>query len=182
VPTLITHALLPLIAAGVAGRGRISPRLMMAGIAAAVLPDADVIGFRLGIPYGAGLGHRGASHSLLFALICGLVAMMAAKRLRASRRTVFAFVALAAASHGLTDMLTNGGHGVALWWPLSGERLFWAVRPVEVSSIGIRALTDGSLVHVLASEILWLVLPTVLLALLFRRLTAPHIDLQRGQS
>lgn len=181
-PTLITHALLPLIAARVASRGRISPRLTMAGITAAVLPDADVIGFRLGVPYGAELGHRGASHSLLFAFICGLVAMVAAKRLKTSRRLAFAFVALAAASHGLTDMLTNGGHGIALWWPLSGERLFWAVRPIEVSSIGTRALTNGSLVHVLASEMLWLVLPTALLALLFRGLAAPHIDLQRGQS
>lgn len=181
-PTILTHALLPLIAAGGAGKERVSPRLVMAGMVAAVLPDADVIGFRLGIPYGAELGHRGASHSLLFALLCGLVGLVAANKLKTSSWLGFWFVALAAASHGLTDMLTDGGRGVALWWPFSTERLFWPVRPVEVSSIGMRAVTDGSLMQLLLSEALWLLLPAILLALLFRRLVAPHIDLVRGQS
>lgn len=149
---------------------------------AAVLPDADVIGFRLGIPYGAELGHRGASHSLLFALLCGLVAMATANRLKSSRRVASAFVALSAASHGLADMLTDGGRGIALWWPLSAERLFWPIRPVEVSPIGVRALTDGSMLRVLASEALWLLLPATLLALLFRLAVPPHIDLPKGQS
>jgi len=159
-----------------------SPRLVVAGMAAAILPDADVIGFRFGIPYGAELGHRGASHSLLFALLCGLAALIAADRLKSGRLVAFAFVSFSAASHGLTDMLTNGGRGVALWWPLSAQRLFWPVRPVDVSSIGIDALTDGSLIHVLASEALWLLLPATLLSLLFRWATSPHIDLPEGQS
>lgn len=180
-PTILTHALLPLIAAAGA-RGRIPPRLAVAGMAVAVLPDADVIGFRFGVPYGAGLGHRGATHSLLFAILCGLAGIVAARGLKAAPRLAFAFLTLSAASHGLTDMLTNGGRGVALWWPLSADRLFWPVRPVEVSSIGLRALTDGSLLRVLVSEALWLLLPAILLALLFRRLAARHIDLAGGQS
>ena len=149
---------------------------------AAILPDADVIGLRLGIPYGAELGHRGASHSLLFAFLCGLAAMGTSRKLKARPFGAYAFVALSAASHGLTDMLTNGGRGIALLWPFSAERLFWPVRPVEVSSIGLRALTDGSMASVLASEILWLVAPATLLAILFRKLVATHIDLTTGQS
>ena len=181
-PTIITHALLPLIAGKALGSRRISPRLIWAGIVAAMLPDTDVIGFRLGIPYGAELGHRGASHSLMVALLCGAAAAMVARILRSSPLAAFAFVALSAASHGLTDMLTNGGRGIALWWPFSAEPLFWPVRPVEVSSIGLRALTDGSMASVVASEILWLVAPATLLALLFRGVVATHIDLVRGQS
>lgn len=181
-PTLLTHALLPLIAAKAMGRDRISSRLTMAGVVAAMLPDADVIGFRFGIPYGAELGHRGASHSLLFAVLVGAAAMFAARRLLTTPTCAFAFVALSTASHGLTDMLTDGGRGVALWWPLSDERLFWPVRPVEVSSIGLSALTDGSLAGVLLSELLWLVLPAMLIALLYRRTVHPHIDLAQGQS
>jgi len=38
----------------------------------AVLPDADVIGFPFGINYGGLLGHRGLSHSLLFAVLWSL--------------------------------------------------------------------------------------------------------------
>jgi len=36
-----------------------------------VIPDADVLGFKLGISYGDPFGHRGASHSILFALVLG---------------------------------------------------------------------------------------------------------------
>ena len=38
-----------------------------------LLPDADVIGFRFGIRYADAWGHRGATHSLLFALAMGFV-------------------------------------------------------------------------------------------------------------
>lgn len=181
-PTIITHALLPLIAATAFKPGLISRRLAGAGALAAILPDGDVIGFRLGIPYGADLGHRGASHSLLFAMLFGAIAASFAPQLGASRWKAFLFVGLAAASHGLTDMLTSGGRGVALWWPLTSERLFWPVRPVEVSPIGIRGLADGSLVNVLESEFLWLIMPAAIIAILFGKLVVPHIDLTGGRS
>ena len=46
-PTVLTHALLP-VAAGIAlGRSRVPPRLVAAGMAAAMLPDADVAMFAL---------------------------------------------------------------------------------------------------------------------------------------
>jgi inner membrane protein len=69
-PTLITHPAVPLAAALLGGR-KISGRLLVAGIIGSILPDADVIGFRLGIPYGHLLGHRGFSHSIAFALLLG---------------------------------------------------------------------------------------------------------------
>lgn len=171
-----------MIAAGAIGGGRVSRRLMAAGVIAAILPDADVIGFRLGIAYGAEFGHRGASHSAAAAVLLGLLAWAAAARLKAPPAVAFLFVAASAASHGLTDMLTNGGRGVALWWPLSDVRLFWPARPVEVAPFGLRALTDGSLGHLLASEGLWLILPAVAVGLLYRLVSHPHIDLTKGQS
>jgi membrane-bound metal-dependent hydrolase YbcI (DUF457 family) len=39
------------------------------GALCAVVPDLDVIGFRLGIHYGDFWGHRGFTHSLLFAAL-----------------------------------------------------------------------------------------------------------------
>ncbi|HEY1034530.1 MAG TPA: metal-dependent hydrolase, partial [Pseudoxanthomonas sp.] len=67
-PTILTHPLLPLAAGIALGRNRVPPRLAAAGMAVAMLPDADVAMFALGIDYAHAFGHRGASHSLVFAL------------------------------------------------------------------------------------------------------------------
>ncbi|WP_097048802.1 metal-dependent hydrolase [Stenotrophomonas sp. CC120223-11] len=74
-PSIITHAAVPLALWCAADRGRIPPRLLAAGVIAAMLPDADVLAFVLHIPYADAFGHRGASHSLLFA---GVLAALAA--------------------------------------------------------------------------------------------------------
>lgn len=74
-PSIITHAAVPLALWCAADRGRIPPRLLAAGVIAAMLPDADVLAFALHIPYADAFGHRGASHSLLFA---GVLATLAA--------------------------------------------------------------------------------------------------------
>ena len=69
--TLITHPL-PALALGLAlGSRVIPPRLLWLGVIAACLPDADMLAFRLGIAYQDVFGHRGFSHSLLFAGLCG---------------------------------------------------------------------------------------------------------------
>jgi inner membrane protein len=50
-PTIFTHAVLPLVFGLALGHKTVSPRLIAAGMVAAVLPDADVVGFAFGIPY-----------------------------------------------------------------------------------------------------------------------------------
>ncbi len=75
-PSIITHAAVPLALWCAADRGRIPPRLLGAGVIAAMLPDADVIAFALHIPYADAFGHRGASHSLLFAGVLAMVATL----------------------------------------------------------------------------------------------------------
>ncbi|HEL4111903.1 TPA: metal-dependent hydrolase [Stenotrophomonas maltophilia] len=77
-PSIITHAAVPLALWCAADRGRIPPRLLAAGVIAAMLPDADVLAFALHIPYADAFGHRGASHSLLFAgVLAALAALLA---------------------------------------------------------------------------------------------------------
>jgi inner membrane protein len=167
-PTILTHAVVPLAVGLGLGAGVISRRLLVAGMVAAILPDCDVVAFKLGIAYGNDFGHRGASHSLAFALILGVLALAMSTRLRSTRPVAFLFVALAALSHGLLDMFTNGGLGVALWWPLSDERLFAPWRVIEVSPIGVtRFLTERGLA-VLQSELLWVWLPALLVFLAIR--------------
>ncbi len=75
-PSIITHAAVPLALWCAADRGRIPPRLLAAGVVAAMLPDADVLAFALHIPYADAFGHRGASHSLLFACALAILAAL----------------------------------------------------------------------------------------------------------
>jgi inner membrane protein len=97
----------------------------------AMLPDVDVVAFRLGIPYAAPWGHRGAAHAMLIALALGAGVGLWARSLR------LAMLAMAATvSHALLDTLTDGGLGVALLWPFSLTRFFAPWRPLPVAPIG----------------------------------------------
>jgi inner membrane protein len=62
-------------------------------------------------------------------------------------------------------MLTDGGLGVAIAWPLSERRYFFPWRPIHVSPIGMRFFSAHSWA-VIGSELLWVWLPASLLALL----------------
>jgi len=113
----------------------------------ALLADVDAIGFRLGVPYAAPFGHRGATHSIAAAALAGLVVGLVARRPRVG------LVAFAVAlSHPLLDALTNGGLGVALWWPFSNARWFAPWRPIPVAPIGTRLFSARGL-HVMLVEL-----------------------------
>ena len=162
-PTIMTHAVLPLAIAVAAGRGRISPKLAIAGAVFAVLPDADVIGFRFGIEYAHEWGHRGASHSIVFAAMCAAGLSLVWKEARSVAG--FAFLTFAMASHGLLDTLTNGGLGAALWWPFDETRIFAPHTPVQVSPIGAAFFSMRG-VETLFSELRWIWLPCLAMALI----------------
>ncbi len=153
-PTIFTHPAVPLALGLALGRKTLSPRLIAAGAFASILPDFDSIAFKLGIAYADQFGHRGASHSLLFALAVGFIGAAAAPWLRTTRWRALWFIALCTASHPLLDALTNGGLGVALLWPWSHERIFGPWRPIAVSPIGI-GFFSGRGVRVLWSELFW---------------------------
>ncbi|HEY9103672.1 metal-dependent hydrolase [Chitinimonas sp.] len=157
-PTIISHAAVPLALGLGLGRRWISPRLLLAGVVLAMLPDLDVLSFKLGVAYGDALGHRGFSHALLTAALCAAGLSGVARYLGARLWMCWLFLFVAMASHGLLDTLTNGGHGVALLWPWSDTRWFAPWRPIEVSPIGFSFLSLRGLV-VLASELLWIWLP-----------------------
>lgn len=162
-PTILTHAALP-FAAGIAlGRRHVPPRLVLAGMAAAMLPDADVAMFAVGVDYAHAFGHRGASHSLVFALASGLLAAGFARLIGTSRRIAFLFITLSTASHPLLDMLTDGGLGVALLWPWTEGRYFAPWRVVEVSPFAHRFFSTRG-IEVLCSEVRWIMGPALVVA------------------
>lgn len=180
-PTVLTHAALPLIAALAVGQGPRSRRLGICCAVAAVIPDLDVAGRAFGVSSESLLGHRGISHSIAAATAIALIGgAMLARRYRWSVALPCLF--LSALSHGLTDMLTDGGKGIAVLWPISGDRLFAPFRPIKVSPILLRGFENGKLPLVLASELIWLIAPALFFALLVRRAGPPHIDLDKGQS
>lgn len=153
-PTVFTH---PIPVAAVAlglGAQVISLRLLAAGVVCALLPDIDVISFHWGINYANILGHRGFSHSLVFALAVGAVGALIAPWLRSKRSVAFWITGGAVISHILLDAMTNGGLGVALFWPLSGERYFLPWRPIQVSPFSLQALFSQRGLAILKSELL----------------------------
>jgi len=48
---------------------QVPKRVWVAGALCSIVPDIDVIGFRFGIHYGDFWGHRGFTHSLVFAAL-----------------------------------------------------------------------------------------------------------------
>lgn len=179
-PSIITHAAVPLALWCAADRGRIPPRLLAAGVIAAMLPDADVLAFALHIPYADAFGHRGASHSLLFALVVAALATLllsfgsrrpwsavlcqprlastTARPTAVSTVQAAVFVFVCAASHPLLDAMTSGGLGVALAWPWSEHRFFAPWRPIRVSPFAPQFFSARGLATLL-SELRWVWLP-----------------------
>jgi inner membrane protein len=140
------------------------PGVLLAGMVLTLLPDIDVIGFRFGIAYGDLLGHRGLTHSLIFALVVGGLAAWPASRLAgAGWRVLFLYFFLCLASHGLLDALTDGGLGIAFLSPFSNERFFFDFRPVRVSAISVQRFFAGDWPGLLAMEFRWIWLPALAL-------------------
>lgn len=161
-PTAFTH---PAAALGLFPwfRGQIGrPGVLIAGAALTLLPDLDVFAFRLGIPYEHMLGHRGISHSIAFAFAASALAAAIGTRVwRLHFGLLWSYFFLCLVSHGLLDMVTSGGLGIALFAPFSNERYFFEFRPVRVSSIGMSFFTNGRWPAVLASEARWIWLPAL---------------------
>lgn len=160
-PTIFSHVAVPLATGLGLGTQWVSKRLLAAGMVASILPDADVIAFKLGIAYASSFGHRGASHSIAFTLIVALLACACARPLCTTRLAAFLFVFISTLSHPLLDMLTNGGHGVALFWPFSDARIFSPWQVVEVSPLTLQRLLSQRGAAVALSELQWIWLPAV---------------------
>ncbi|MET3448166.1 inner membrane protein [Ralstonia sp. 1138] len=132
-----------------------------------MLPDLDVAALRLGIRYQDVFGHRGATHSIAFALALAMLAALAHPLLKSTAWRSAIFVGLAALSHPLLDMCTNGGMGVALLWPFSEHRWFFPLRPIAVSPLGVSQFLGPRGLAVMVSELYWVWLPTASLFLAF---------------
>lgn len=150
----------------------------MAGVVASIIPDLDVLAFKFGIAYSDDMGHRGITHSMLFALVAGLIAYYLAPLLKSPPKRAALFVFIAGISHGLLDMCTNGGLGIAFFWPFSHGRFFMPWQIIEVSPLKIDQVLSARGLVVIYSELRWVWLPCILIgiALAMARGKAQAID------
>jgi inner membrane protein len=117
------------------------------------------------------LGHRGLSHSLPFAAAFAALLTFGLRGAQpAGRATLWLFLFLATASHGVLDAFTNGGLGVGFFAPFSGTRYFFPARPILVSPLGIAPFFSASGVTVLLNELTWIWMPSAIVVLISRRM------------
>ena len=158
--SIISHPAIPLAIGLGLGSGVISRKLLVAGVVCSIVPDLDVYLRRAADAYSA-FGHRGLTHSIVFALLCGAVAAALSRKLDTRPLIAFLFVSVATASHGFLDAFTTGGSGILFFWPFSDERHFMPLQFIQVSPIGIREFISFHGALVLWSELKYLWLPAV---------------------
>jgi inner membrane protein len=162
-PSVFSHAIAAVALGGAVVGAPARLTIWGLGAVCAVLPDVDVISFHLDLPFGHVLGHRGLSHSLIFA--AGLASMVAVL-LRPTRTPspsvarLWVFFFLATASHGVLDAMTDGGLGVAFFAPFSDARYFFPWRPIVVSPISVVEFLGPRGLEVMWSEIGWIWAPS----------------------
>ena len=162
-PTIFSHAFFASSIGSAFAPAHLRIRFIILTALCAMLPDADVVSFFFGIEYGNHLGHRGITHSILFAIALGwAIAFLCFRDLEVSRWKLALYFSAVTLSHPLLDMLTNGGLGVALLAPFSDERFFFPWRPIAVSPIGLGFFSDRGLAVAL-SEIVWIWLPSIVI-------------------
>lgn len=166
--SLISHAVVALGIGTAFARPGIAKHVWILGAICSAVPDIDVIGFRFGIHYGDFWGHRGFTHSLLFAAILATLATVLGfvhGSPGLSRFSLWAYFFLAAASHGFLDAMTNGGLGVAFFSPFNNARYFLPWRPIAVSPISAMRFFSERGLAVLRSELVWIWIPAGLFAI-----------------
>jgi inner membrane protein len=130
-----------------------------------VLPDLDILGFYMGIKYGSIFGHRGFFHSLTFAIIAGLLVVLAAfpgvKRFTIKWWGLLAFFAIVVVSHGFLDSITDKGLGVGFFIPFDNTRYHMPWRPVYASPMRIGRFFSQAGLRVLYNEIIWIWIPMI---------------------
>jgi len=134
-----------------------SKLLLLCAIFSTILPDFDVIGFKFGISYLHPLGHRGFTHSIVFALLWALILMFTFGK--KNKSIWFLVIFLSTISHGILDAMTSGGKGVGFFIPFNNNRFFFPFREIKVSPLGIENFFSDWGLNVLLSEIKYIIIP-----------------------
>lgn len=123
-----------------------------------MIPDFDAFSTA---SYGTALGHRGFTHSFVFALGIGLLAAgLTFKHFKMRFWWLACFFFAITASHGVLDAFTSGGYGILWLWPFSTAR-FGPWGPIPVADIGFEWPSPWAS-QAVRFELMWVWLPTSL--------------------
>lgn len=165
-----THAFSAFALGSVLQSGKLRKGLILTGMLSAAMPDLDVIAFWLDIPYEHPLGHRGFTHSILFAALwaigIGYLFWRKTPDLRVVRWRIWLYLFLCTASHGVLDALTTGGRGVGFFIPMDNDRYFLPWRFIQVSPIRASAFFSEYGLQVLANEVMTVWLPCTIVMII----------------
>lgn len=137
-------------------------KLIALAIICAIIPDADVLGFKFGVPYDSFWGHRGFSHSFIFSLIFAFfITFLFYRKNFSSKKGIIhiLFFFLCTATHPILDAMTSGGYGVAFLSPFNDTRYFFPWRPIKVSPLGIANFFTDRGLRIIKSELIWIGIP-----------------------
>ena len=158
--------------------GRIPPEIRFIGLSVmcAALPDVDVVGFALEIPYGHLFGHRGFFHSFFFAAMVSLVTVRLfyplARVCSPRWGLLVAYFFVLTASHGLLDTFTSGGLGIALLAPFDHTRYLAPVAFFQAAPLDISGLLTPWGLRCIRTELYVTWIPALLILLLSSRTTS----------
>lgn len=140
-------------------------KFWLLGIFCAVIPDADAVGYWMGVPYDSLWGHRGITHSFFFAFLLAAAVMYlfyrTEKPFTKSWWTLYLTFFVSTASHPILDAFTTGGLGVAFFAPFWDERYFFPWKVIKVSPISITRFFSTKGLQVLKSEFVWVWIPSL---------------------
>ncbi len=131
--------------------------LLLFAIFSTILPDFDVIGFKFGISYLHPLGHRGFTHSMVFAILWAIILVFTVGK--KNKLIWFLVIFLSTLSHGILDAMTSGGKGVGFLIPFNDNRFFFPFRGIKVSPIGVSEFLSEWGLQVIFSEIKYVIFP-----------------------
>ncbi|NQY07222.1 MAG: metal-dependent hydrolase [Flavobacteriaceae bacterium] len=138
--------------------------LIVLAIISSIIPDADVIGFFMGIAYESPLGHRGFTHSIVFSFLWSLfLSLILGKK---NKKLFFVVLFVVTLSHAVLDAMTSGGRGVGFFIPFENSRHFFGFRPILVSPLGVKRFFSEWGMKVILSELLWIGFPCIFLLFL----------------
>ncbi len=167
------HTIIAITATKIVGRKTNTSKykLILLSVLSAIMPDADVLAFRWGIPYEHMLGHRGLSHSIFFAILWSVALVLLFFRDKTNTKEkwlIFLTLFISTISHGILDGMTTGGKGIAYFAPFDDTRYFLPWRVIKVSPIGVSHFFSEWGLAVLQSEALYIFLPCIVLLLIYR--------------
>lgn len=147
--------------------GKASSKLLIGlALISSCLPDGDILFHNMGVPYGSPFGHRGFTHSILFAVIWSALLIVIFNSLRDWRSYFILF--FSTVSHGIIDAMTTGGKGIGFFIPFMDDRFFLPWRFIKVSPMSIRRFFSEWGWQVIVSEFKVILLPCIVILILIK--------------